>query len=134
MTIFDFPRRHSSQVRRPTSNTPLQALVLLNDPQYVEAARGLALRAMREQAALDDQLRTVFHLAARRAASDAELEVLRTFYAAERTAFAASSDATARYLGIGIVPNDPALDSASLAALASTANVALNSPDFYLLR
>jgi hypothetical protein len=39
MTIFDFPRRHQSQVRRPESSTPLQALVLLNDPQYVEAAR-----------------------------------------------------------------------------------------------
>jgi hypothetical protein len=134
MTIFDFPRRHASQVRRPTSNTPLQALVLLNDPQYVEAARGLATRALREHAVLDNQLRAVFRLAARRAASDTELDVLRAFYASERTAFAESPDATARYLAVGIVPPDSALDAASLAALASTANVALNSPDSYLLR
>jgi hypothetical protein len=134
MTIFDFPRRHTSQVRRPVSNTPLQALVLLNDPQYVEASRGLATHVMRASSALDEQLRGVFELAARRSASDAELEVLREFYSAERAAFAASPENAARYLDVGIVPADTTLDPASLAALASTANVVLNSPDSYLLR
>jgi hypothetical protein len=134
MTIFDFPRRHMSQVRRPTSNTPLQALVLLNDPQYVEASRGLATRVLRSAPEGDGQLREVFRLAARRAPSDAELAVLRDFYTAERAAFAASPDDTARYLDVGIVPADPAFDPAILAALASTANVVLNSPDSYLLR
>lgn len=134
MTIFDFPRRHTSQVRRPVSSTPLQALVLLNDPQYVEAARGLATRVMRDHADADEQLSAAFHLAARRAPSAAELTVLRSFYDGERAVFAASADATTRYLAIGIVPPDPALDAASLAALASTASVVLNSPDSYLLR
>jgi hypothetical protein len=134
MSIFDFPRRHTAQVRRPTSSTPLQALVLLNDPQYVEAARGLATRVMRERGALDDRLRTLFRLAARRPASDAELAILRDFHAAELAAFAASPDATARYLAVGVVPPDPALDAAELGALASTASVVLNSPDSYLLR
>jgi hypothetical protein len=134
MTIFDFPRRHTSQVRRPLSSTPLQALVLLNDPQYVEASRGLATRVMRTQISVDDQLRGVFKLAARRNAGDAELGVLREFYAAERAAFAASPDDTTRYLDVGIVPAEPELDAASLAALASTANVVLNSPDSYSLR
>jgi hypothetical protein len=134
MTIFDFPRRHTSQVRRPTSNTPLQALVLLNDPQYVEASRGLATRVLRSASELEDQLGAVFRLAARRSASEAELAVLRNFYAAEHAAFAASPENTARYLDVGVVPPDPALDAATLAALASTANVVLNSPDSYLLR
>jgi hypothetical protein len=134
MTIFDFPRRHTSQVRRPLSSTPLQALVLLNDPQYVEASRGLATRVMRTQISVDDQLRGVFKLAARRNAGDADLGVLREFYAAERAAFAASPDDTTRYLDVGIVPAEPELDAASLAALASTANVVLNSPDSYSLR
>jgi hypothetical protein len=106
----------------------------LNDPQYVEASRGLAARVMREQSAVDERLRGLFKLAARRSAGDAELDVLREFYAAEQAAFAASPDDTARYLDIGIVPPDPELDAASLAALASTANVVLNSPDSYLLR
>ena len=80
---FDFPRRHMSQVRRATSSTPLQALVLLNDPQYVEASRASrhARHARRER--VDAQLAAVFRLAARRPASDAELGVLRDFYAAE---------------------------------------------------
>jgi hypothetical protein len=134
MTIFDFPRRHTSQVRRSMSSTPLQALVLLNDPQYVEAARGLATRVMREQTELDIELGSVFKLAARRSPTAAELAVLRDFYTAERAAFAASPDDAARYLDVGIVPPDPAIDAASLAALASTANVVLNSPDSYLLR
>jgi hypothetical protein len=89
---------------------------------------------MRSEGALDDQLRSVFELASRRSASDAELAVLRDFYNAEHTAFAASPESTTRYLDIGVVPSDPALDSAALAALASTANVVLNSPDSYLLR
>jgi hypothetical protein len=134
MTIFDFPRRHTSQVRRPVSSTPLQALVLLNDPQYVEASRGLATRAMRSADTLDEQLASVFKLAARRSGSDAELAVLRDFYDEEYAAFNASPENTARYLDVGVVAADGSLDAPALAALASTANVVLNSPDSYLLR
>jgi hypothetical protein len=134
MTIFDFPRRHTSQVRRPVSNTPLQALVLLNDPQYVEASRALATRAMRSSSGVDDRLKSVFVLAARRAPNDDELGVLRDFYAAELAAFAGSPQDTERYLDIGVVAADSTLDPPALAALASTANVVLNSPDSYLLR
>jgi hypothetical protein len=89
---------------------------------------------LRDHGSLDEQLRATFRLAARRAASDAELAVLREFYAAEHAAFAASPDGTARYLDVGIVPADASLDAPALAALASTANVVLNSPDSYLLR
>ena len=77
--------------------------MLLNDPQYVEASRGLATRVMSAESSLDQQLRSVFRLAARRPASDAELDVLRDFYSAERAAFAASPENTARYLDVGIV-------------------------------
>jgi hypothetical protein len=89
---------------------------------------------MREQENGDERLRAVFRLAARRAASEAELKILRDFYAAEHAAFAASPEATQQYLAIGIVPADAALDATALAALASTANIVLNSPDSYLLR
>jgi hypothetical protein len=108
--------------------------VLLNDPQYVEASRGLAARAMRSPTALDEQLASVFKLAARRSATEAELAVLRDFYADEHAAFEASPENTARYLDVGVVPADPSLDASALAAMASTANVVLNSPDSYLLR
>jgi hypothetical protein len=134
MTVFDFPRRHTSQVRRNASNTPLQALVLLNDPQYVEASRALAQRAVGAVDDLDSQLAALFHLAARRAPSEAELGVLRDFYAAELAAFRQSTEAAERYLDVGITPVQAGVDHAHLAALASTANVALNTPDSYLLR
>ena len=134
MTIFDFARRHTSQVRRVTSNTPLQALVLLNDPQYVEASRALAARVMHQQSSLDEQLVLVFRLAARRTPSLLELDTLRTFFERQRADFAASEQATKSYLGIGVVEPDPGLDPTWLAALGSTANVVLNSPDSYMLR
>jgi hypothetical protein len=134
MTLFDFPRRHTSQVRRSTSNTPLQALVLLNDPQYVEASRALAQRALAAGGTLDAQLTAIFHLAARHAPSIAELGALREFYEAELATFRASTDAAARYLEVGILPVPTDADRAALAALASAASVALNTPDSYLLR
>jgi hypothetical protein len=121
-------------VRRPVSSTPLQALVLLNDPQYVEASRALAARVMTQSTELDEQLAAVFRLAARRAASDAELAALREFHAGELAAFAAEPAAVVSYLAIGIVPAPPALDATRLAALASATNVVLNTPDSYLLR
>jgi hypothetical protein len=134
MTIFDFPRRHMSAVRRPMSSTPLQALVLLNDPQYVEASRALATRAMRDHDELDDQLVRMFRLAVRRAPSSAELDTLREFFAARHAEFAAATDAVDDYLGIGVLAPDPELDAPWLAALGSTGNVIFNTPDSYMLR
>ncbi len=137
MTVFDFPRRHTTQVRRSTSNTPLQALVLLNDPQYVEASRALAQRVIADVAAVadpDERFARLFHLAARRAPSEAELGALRGFFAAELATFQQSPDAVDRYLGVGVTPVPDGVERAYLAALASTANVAFNTPDSYLLR
>jgi hypothetical protein len=134
MTIFDFPRRHMSRVRRPTSNTPLQSLVLLNDPQYVEASRALATRAMHAADELDVQLERMFRLAARRAPSMTELDTLRAFFEVQHAEFLASDEAVDAYLDIGVLAPDPTLDAAWLAALGSTANVIFNLPDSYTLR
>ena len=134
LSIFDFPRRHTSTVRRPTSSTPLQALVLLNDPQYVEASRELAARVMRESAETAGRLDSIFRLAARRGAAPRELDLIAQFYERELRYFGESPDAAAAYLATGIVPADPLLDPLELAALASTANVVLNTPDSYMLR
>jgi hypothetical protein len=60
--------------------------------------------------------------------------VLRAFYAEEHAAFARDAAAAQRYLSIGVAPHDSSLDPAALAALAATANVVFNSPDFYMLR
>jgi hypothetical protein len=75
-------------VKRSRSNTPLQALTLLNDPVYVEAAQAFARRIVAEQpnAAVDDRIRHAFRLAVARAPRDNELRTLRALFEAQRTA------------------------------------------------
>ncbi len=82
---FDATARLACRVKRPSSNTPLQALTLLNDPVYVEAARALAARIVREVpgADPDPRLRHGFRLAVARPPRDSELAVLRKLYADE---------------------------------------------------
>ncbi len=77
MTVFDAPDREFCIVRRSTTNTPLQALTLLNDPIYVEAARKLAERALREGGATQGaRIAWAFRLAAGRAAEADEVAIL----------------------------------------------------------
>src|SRR6185503_5392160 len=83
LQLFDFPDRNLSSVRRQISNTPLQALELLNDPQFLEAYRALAMHALRGQMDVDTQLATLFRLATRRKPRAEELGILRTYYKGE---------------------------------------------------
>ena len=81
MIAFDAPNRSVCVVKREKTNTPLQALVLLNDPQFVEAARVLAQRlqhAHRDRA--EDQIRRAFRLVCGRSPNNQELELLLTQY------------------------------------------------------
>ena len=88
LITFDATARLSCRVKRLRSNTPLQALTLLNDPVYVAAARAFAERVRQEsaQSDLSSQLRFAFRLSVARAPSAAELEVLHTLFTAEKAA------------------------------------------------
>src|SRR5438105_15872446 len=78
MTVFDAPDREVCIVRRSTTNTPLQALTLLNDPIFVEAARKLAERAIHEGGASPwDRIAYAFRLATSRAPDQSELGILK---------------------------------------------------------
>jgi hypothetical protein len=85
---FDAAERMTCAVRRSRSNTPQQALTLLNDPVYVEAAEALARRVLAEvpQADTAPRLRHAFRLCTARAPDREELEVLRTLYLRQRAA------------------------------------------------
>jgi hypothetical protein len=134
LKIFDFTNRTESIARRRSSNTPLQALLLMNDPQYVEAYRALAVEALRFSADEDAQLRRLYRLGTRSTPSAAHLAVLREYYAQQRAAYSGNEAKIAGALEVGVVPADPALDRTALAALTNVAGLVMSSPDAYTVR
>jgi hypothetical protein len=134
MAVFDMPERSHSAVRTRTSNTPLQALVMLNDPQFVEAYKHMAARAMLATADQDAQLRMVFRLATRRTPSNAELQTMREELAGAARHFAGEEGAAESYLSTGVTPVDGRLDTVRLAALTSVTATVMNTPDAYSIR
>jgi len=134
LKIFDFRNRTESIARRRSSNTPLQALALENDPQFVEAYRALAQQALHSSGEEGEQLARLYRLAARETPSQAHVDLLRRFYRAQREVFARDESKAAALLGVGVAKPDPALDRASIAAMASVAALVMSSPDAYTVR
>src|SRR5436853_2900191 len=89
MITFDAPSRNVCAVTRPRTNTPLQALVTLNDPVYVEAAQALGRRMVKEGGATPEARLTYgFRLCLTRPPQPAELQKLRSLFDAARAEFA----------------------------------------------
>lgn len=127
LAIFDAGGREACTVRLGRTNTPLQALNLLNDVLYVEAARKLAERMMREGGSTPaDRLTYGFRIATARPPTEGELaSLLRAFEDYAQT-YRADPDAAAALLAVGESARDANLDPAELAAYAASANVLLN--------
>ena len=131
MRIFDAPSREVCTARRETTTTPLQALVLLNDPQFVEAARVLAEQLVRQAPTdVDGQITRGFRLATGRRPNPRELEVLRRMYREQLTVFKNDPAAAQLYLKNGERPPDPALPSVDVAATAVLASALFNLDEF----
>lgn len=127
LATFDAPSRETCTVRRARTNTPLQALVLMNDKQFVEAARKMAERLFREGGDnFDSRAAYGFRLATGRIPTAAESAVLKRVYEAQRKLFDADKAAAEQLLGYGDAKRDPAFDAADLAAYAMVANLILN--------
>jgi hypothetical protein len=127
LTSFDAPGWDICTVKRATTNTPLQALALLNDPTYVDAARSLAQRMLREVPGdAAQQLRHGFRLATGRYPSPTEAETLAAGLEGYRATFAAAPEECDAYLSNGSAPVDPSLDRVQVAAYAAVATVILN--------
>ncbi|OWK35858.1 PSD1 and planctomycete cytochrome C domain-containing protein [Fimbriiglobus ruber] len=126
LAAFDAPSREECTADRVRSNTPLQALVLLNDPTYVEAARVFAEQAVK--AAKDDsgRLDWMFHRAASRAPRSAERDVLLALLAKHRADYKADLPAAQALLKTGAKPAAKDVDPAELAAWTSVARAVLN--------
>ncbi len=120
MVIFDGQDRGSCCVRRPTTNTPLQALMLWNDPQFLEAARLLATRTLGEATDTDARLALAFRRCTGRVAKESELAPLRTLLSESLARYqAAPKDAADLLASTGEYPlpkEGPAADPATLAA------------------
>jgi hypothetical protein len=124
---FDAPDRETCTVRRARTNTPLQALVLLNDPTYVEASRKLAERMMVEAGPEPAaRIKLAFRLSTAREPSAQELAVLRSLFDKQLAAFRQNDEAAGKLLAVGESPVNAALDRGELAAWAIVASVILN--------
>ena len=127
LATFDAPDRETCTVRRARTNTPLQALVLLNDPTYVEAARQLAARLMtREGTGTDARIDLAFRLATSRAPRPVELALLRDLFEANFAGYRDDPQAALRLLQVGESPRDESLDVPELAAWTIVASAILN--------
>jgi hypothetical protein len=127
MTALDAPDRETCTVRRARTNTPMQALLLLNDPTYLEAARVLAERMMSEAGpASDTRLIRGFLLVLGRPPADAERRVLQGIYQQALSRFRGDPKAAARFLAAGRAPRAVGLDPPELAAWSVVASLLLN--------
>ena len=127
MLAFDAATREECAAERNRSNIPQQALVLLNDPSYVEAARSFAARILREGSGDDsERLIWAWRQALARAPLDSELSALRRLLESQRTAFAKDPEAAAQFTRTGKAPAPAGLDPVQWAAWTDVARALLN--------
>jgi hypothetical protein len=127
LLAFDAPTREECTALRPISNTPTAALVLLNDPSYLEAARALAARTLAADADGDmAKIAWAWRLTTGRAPQQDEIEVLKNLLGKHRPYFAAHQDDAKALTAVGISPKDDKDDTAELAAWTSVCRVLLN--------
>lgn len=126
MATFDAPNREVCTLRRPRTNTPLQALVTLNDPAYVEAAQGLARRMIVAGGTPSDKAGFGFRQCVTRPATNAEIAAVVALYEDARVEFVADPDAAMKMATDPLGPLPAGADTAEYAAWTVVANVLLN--------
>lgn len=127
MSTFDAPSRESFCVRRESSNTPLQALVLLNDVQHFEAARNFGQRMIKEGGSeVDSRLKWAFRMVTARNISDKELATIKSLLEFELDRYRKDPESAKKAIAFGESKADPTLDPAELAAYSLVGNLLLN--------
>jgi hypothetical protein len=127
MLLFDAPDRERCVVRRERTNTPLQALALMNDPTFVEASGKLAERMIREAGPYPaDRIAYGFRLLTARRPTFRELEPLTALFDRQVDRLSVNPEIATALSSTGESPHDPAIDTVELAAYALIANVLLN--------
>lgn len=127
MQVLDAPEREFCIVRRPPTNTPLQALVTMNETSYVEAARNLAQKLMKSKAKSDaDRVNGAFQTVLLRKASPEESQALTSLLNSRLKAFEKTPSQAEKLLKVGESPFDKSLDPVKLAAWTVVCNAILN--------
>ncbi|MEM7370840.1 MAG: DUF1553 domain-containing protein [Bacteroidota bacterium] len=135
MIVFDASTRNTCVVRRQNTNTPLQALVLLNDPQYVEASRILAERMQKEGGEkLIDQLTLGFRLLTGRFPQETEIDLLTEQFETELAKYTKAPTEAKNLMNIGEKPFDESLNLSATAALTMVASTMMNLDEAYTKR
>ena len=126
MLVFDVPSREICRVRRARTNTPLQALTLLNDPTYIEAARVLALRAMADAKSIEDRVAAMVRRVLGRHATADEVKILAEGCRKRLARYRIDAKAAEALVKVGTSPVPDGVDIGELAALTLTASTLLN--------
>lgn len=132
MTAFDVPGREDCIVERQETNTPLQSLVLMNDPQIIEASRVLAEKMQKEGGnSLEDQLTYGFRRVLGRMPEPEEMHIFQKMYLEELGHFNQNKREREALLTVGSSTVDRSLSGEKTAALTMVANLMFNHFDFY---
>ncbi len=126
MLVFNAPTRETCTAERSQTNTPLQALALMNDPTFVEASRKLAERMMTSSTDNNSaRVELAFRLATARKPTNDEIKILLDVFEYLKTAYLKKPDDAERLLGVGDSKRNQSLDVASLAAWTTVASMIL---------
>ena len=135
LAAFDAVSREVCTARRDVTATPLQSLVLLNDPQFVEAARVLAARLLtrfgNDEAARN---REAFRTLIGRAPDETESGILARLFAEQKDLFAGNRGEAAKLLAVGESKSDETLPPADFAAMTTVVNAIMNYDEFVVVR
>ena len=126
MAIFDASNRDQCEVKRSQTNTPLQALVMMNDPMVWEASRVLAQNLLKENSDENKKIEKAFRLIVCRKPSKKEMDVLSDYYGNELTLFSDKTLDAGKALTVGEYPLDKSADKNKLAALMKTISTIYN--------
>jgi hypothetical protein len=131
LLAFDAPTREECTAERPVSNSPQQALALLNDPIFVEAARVFAARLLAEgPSSTAERIGFAFREALSRAPTDEEAQIVSRLFEKHIAEFTAAPDAAAAFIAVGESPVSEAVDPVELAAWTSVTRTVINLHEF----
>ena len=134
MATFDAPNREVCTLRRARTNTPLQALVTLNDPVYIEAAQALARKVIRMDGSASDKAAAAIEWALSRPATLAERERLVSLFDAAKEKLASSSENAKKIATVPLGPAPEGVEVVDLAAWTVVANAVLNLDELFMRR